>query len=113
MTVNGTFRMTTVLPSGDPSGNKLSTTVWPRTQTFAVDATSASVKNDPEAMRQSRIYVKVGATPTICVDQLLLPAMTCARMNTPGDADATCGSFAIAKPSSGVSVEAPPVPVLT
>ncbi len=50
MTVNGTLRTRTVFPRRDwPSGKRFATTVWPRTQTFAEDATSASVKNEPEA----------------------------------------------------------------
>ena len=47
----------------------------------------------------------------IVVCQLFSPATTCVRSETVGETAATPGSFAIARPSAGVSVDAPPQPV--
>ena len=47
----------------------------------------------------------------IVVCQLFAPATTCVRSVTDGETAATFGSCAIASPSAGVRVDAPPKPV--
>src|SRR5664279_1848223 len=99
----------TVAPMGDrPSGKSCCTTVEPSTATFALEARSLSPKNLPLATGQERMNVYVGATPVTVVCQLFSPATTCVRTVTCGDTLATPRSFAMANPSPGVSVDAPP-----
>src|SRR5208283_6166384 len=63
------------------------------------------------ASGQPLINVYVGATPLIVVCQLFEPATTCVRTVTSGETAATPASCAIAAPSAGVKVDAPPKPV--
>src|SRR5262249_7696571 len=75
------------------------------------DATSLCVKNRPLAVLHERMYVYVGAAPVTVVCQLFSPATACVRIVTIGVAAATPGICATARPSAGVSDDAPPKPV--
>ena len=64
-TVNGTLPMRMIAPTGSSSGNRLSTTVWPSTQTLVPAETSSSVNMLPLAISQlltSRYPVEVPVT---------------------------------------------------
>ena len=72
-TVNGTLPMRMIAPTGSSSGNRLSTTVWPSTQTLVPAETSSSVNMLPLAISQlltSRYPVEV---PVTLVNQFWLP----------------------------------------
>src|SRR5207302_883856 len=62
-----------VLPMGSSLPKRLSTTVWPRTQTGAVASTSASVKDAPSLAFHRRIWRNTGVTPRNIVTQFSPP----------------------------------------
>ena len=77
--------MRIIWPVGSTSGpNSCSLTVLPSTATFAALLTSCGPKNTPYLTGQLRMSGKSTSVPSSRVDQFWLPAMTCARMLTPG-----------------------------
>ena len=113
-TLNGVFLIRILCPTGSSSGNRLSTTVFPRTATLLLARTSRSVKNSPRATSQSRISRYSGQTPLICVLQLPLPPITCPDARTMGDTAVTSvASAAIFSASSSVILLSEPAPWLT
>ena len=108
-TTNGWLLMRIVSPVGSAfSPNSWSRTSAPSSATFAERLTSASEKNAPDSMSQSRIVASSALAPWIVVDQLPDADTTWARVVAPGDMAATPGRAAIASASAGVSVVRPP-----